>query len=149
MGRIARKIKTTVFKVFNIRFRKCVLFETPRIYFKKKTKIGRGTSINDAVFIHGAGGVEIGDNCVLSHGVTILSTGLNIEDWCLLEASKSHIDEKVTIGNNVWLCANTTICPGVTIGDNVVIAAGAVVVSDCESGFLYGGVPAKKIRSLK
>ena len=54
----------------------------------------------------------------------------------------------ITIGNNVWVAANVTICGGVHIGDNSVIAAGSVVTKDIPSNVIAGGVPCKVIREL-
>jgi maltose O-acetyltransferase len=54
----------------------------------------------------------------------------------------------ITIGNNVWISANATICPGVTIGDNVVVGAGAVVTKSFPSNVVIAGVPAKIIRQI-
>ena len=39
------------------------------------------------------------------------------------------------------------ILPGVTIGEGAVVAGGAVVTKDIPSFEIWGGVPAKKIRS--
>lgn len=36
----------------------------------------------------------------------------------------------VTIGRNVFICANVTVLQGVTIGDNSVIGAGAIISRD-------------------
>ena len=52
-------------------------------------------------------------------------------------------------GNDVWLGANVTVCPGVTIGDGAVIAAGAVVTGDIEPGTIAAGVPARKIKEIR
>lgn len=54
----------------------------------------------------------------------------------------------IHIGNNVWLAANVTVCPGVTIGDNVVVAAGSVVTHDLPDNVLAGGVPCRVIREI-
>ncbi|UZE94359.1 hypothetical protein NKI27_09650 [Alkalimarinus alittae] len=54
----------------------------------------------------------------------------------------------MTIGNNVWIGANTFILPGVTIHDGSVVAANSVVSSDVPSMSLVGGNPAKLIRSF-
>ena len=54
----------------------------------------------------------------------------------------------VTIGNDVWLSANVTVCGGVTIGDRCVIAAGSVVTQDIPADSFAAGVPCKVIRKI-
>ena len=54
----------------------------------------------------------------------------------------------ITIGNNVWIGANSTVVGGVTIGDGAIIAAGAVVTKDVPPYTVYGGVPAKFIKNV-
>lgn len=51
----------------------------------------------------------------------------------------------VTIGNNVFVGADTIILPNVKIGDNVVIGAGSVVSRDIPSNSIAAGNPAKVI----
>lgn len=57
--------------------------------------------------------------------------------------------EPIRIGDSVRIGTNFTILPGVTIGQGCVIAAGSVVIGDCEDNFLYGGVPARKMKRLE
>ncbi len=151
IGRIYRKIKTSIFKLLFPQFHNSVLYEVPRVYFKNRLIMGNKIHINDNVFINAVGGVSIGNYVVLSHGVTILSTGLDSTKWVKrTENQDIHVNEPIVIGDNVWLGANVTICAGVTIARNSIIAAGAVVCASLfEEGCLYGGVPAKKIRTLK
>lgn len=54
----------------------------------------------------------------------------------------------IRIGNNVWLAANVTVCPGVTIGNNVVVAAGSVVTHDLPDNVLAAGVPCRVLREI-
>ena len=51
----------------------------------------------------------------------------------------------ITIGNNVFIGAKSTILYGVTIGDNVIIGAGSLVNKDIPSGTVAAGVPCKVI----
>lgn len=147
-GRIVRKIKTIIWKIFNPEFHNLILYEVPRIYFKNRIRFGTNVHINDGVFIHAVGGVKIGDDCTLSHGCSIISTGLYTNEW--RTRAKKHICGEVTIGNNVWLCANSTVLEGVYIADDTIIAAGAVVnKSIFESGYIWGGVPAKRIKRIE
>lgn len=151
LGRIIRKVKTTVFKLLNWSvFSQADLYEVPRVYFKNRVKLGSHVHINDNVFLHAAGGITVGDDCVLSHGVSLISTGLKTEGWANRDRKADiHVDKPIVIGENVWLGANVTVCAGVTVAPNCIIAAGAVVAKDLtEENCLYGGVPAKKIKSL-
>ena len=150
IGRIYRKIKTSFFILLFPRFKSAVLFEVPRVYFKKRLKLGKGVRINDNVFINAVGGVSIGNYDVLSHGVTIVSTGLDTSKWVNRKGDEdTHINKPIVINDNVWIGANVTICADVTIAKNSIIAAGAVVTRDLpEEGCLYGGIPAKKIKRL-
>lgn len=70
-------------------------------------------------------------------------------EYCLKNfQSKDHHNptRNVTIGNDVWICANAVIADGVKIGDGAIIASNSVVNSDVEPYTIVGGVPAKLIR---
>ncbi len=59
-----------------------------------------------------------------------------------------EIAKPITIGNNVWIGAGSTILAGVEIGDNTVIGAGSVVKKSIPSGVVAVGVPCKVIREI-
>lgn len=58
------------------------------------------------------------------------------------------IGKDIVIKNGSWIGARVTILPGVTVGEGCIIAAGSVVTKDCLPNTMYGGVPAKFIKSL-
>ena len=84
--------------------------------------------------------VEIGDNFVSAPGSVITAHDAST----FLHCRKYRI-EKVKIGNNVFLGANSVVLPGVTIGDNVIIGAGSIVNKNIPSDCVYAGNPAKYI----
>ena len=51
-----------------------------------------------------------------------------------------------SIGDNVYLGANSVLIGDINIGDNVIVGAGAVVVDNVPSNCIVAGVPAKIIR---
>ncbi|WP_282920442.1 acyltransferase [Ignavigranum ruoffiae] len=59
------------------------------------------------------------------------------------------IPKSIKIGNNVWIGAKATICPGVEIVEGAVIAAGAVVTRNVERYTVAGGVPARLIKRIE
>lgn len=52
----------------------------------------------------------------------------------------------ITLGDDVWIGANSVILPGVTIGRGAVIGAGAVVTKDIPEYAIAVGNPARVIK---
>ena len=61
-----------------------------------------------------------------------------------LDARKTGIH----IEANVWIGCNSVVLPGVRIGRNSVVGAGSVVTKDIPPDEIWGGVPARFIRSV-
>lgn len=53
-----------------------------------------------------------------------------------------------TIGDNVYIAANSTVIGDITIGNNVIIGAGSVVTKDIPGNSVVVGNPARKIRDI-
>lgn len=58
------------------------------------------------------------------------------------------ISKPITIEDNVWIGANTTICGGITIGEGSVIGAGSVVCKDIPAGVVAVGNPCRVLRKI-
>ncbi len=78
--------------------------------------------------------------------VTIATAGHPIDP--LLRQQVTQFNIPVTIGNNVWIGANSVILPGVSIGDNTVIGAGSIVTKNIPSNMVAMGNPCKVTRVI-
>ena len=88
--------------------------------------------------------IEIGDNVTIAPRVHIL---------CHDASTKQHLGYtkigRVTIGNNVFIGAESVVLPGATIGDNVIIGANSTVTHDIPENSVAVGSPARVICSLE
>ncbi len=54
----------------------------------------------------------------------------------------------ISIGNNVFIGAQSVILPDTEIHDDVIIAANSTIKGKLESGWIYGGSPCKPIKKI-
>ena len=117
------------------------------------------------------GDVEMGDNCTVWFNAVVrgdvnsirIGNNTNIQDGavihCTYQKAGTSIGSNVSIGHSAIVhgCViedDVLIGMGAIVMDNAivrkgaVIAAGAVVLQnqECEAGFVYAGVPAKKVK---
>ena len=90
--------------------------------------------------------IHVGDNVMFGPNVT-LTTGTH-PIHPALRRKQVQYNLPITIGNNVWIGANSVVLPGVKIGDNSVIGAGSVVTRDIPSGVVAAGNPCRVLREL-
>ena len=91
------------------------------------------------VIDHGMGIVigetaEIGDDCLIYHGVTLGGTGKDV--------GKRH----PTIGNNVLIGTGAKVLGPIKVGDNSRIAANSVVLREIPEDSTAVGIPARVVR---
>jgi carbonic anhydrase/acetyltransferase-like protein (isoleucine patch superfamily) len=120
------------------------------------------------------GEVEMGDNCSVWFNAVVrgdvhyirIGNNTNIQDGAIIHGT--YQTSPTTIGNNVSI-AHNAIVHGCTIEDNVLIGMGAIIMDDAlvqsgaivaagavvlaktivESGYIYGGIPARKIKPVE
>lgn len=108
-------------------------------------RIGARTSVNVSCYFEAVAPIRIGVDCHIAMFATIITSSHDVGPGGVTHRRSSA---PVIIGDRVWLGAHVTVLPGVTVGDDVVVAAGAVVTRDLAAGAVYGGVPARLIRTL-
>ncbi len=134
-------------KIANFFFKRKVCFIARLISqlsrFFTGIEIHPGATIGKRVFFdHGMGIVigetaEIGDDCVIYHGVTLGGTSTT--------RSKRH----PTLKNGVVVGAGAKILGNITLGENVKIGANSVVLKSIPDNRVAVGIPAKVIKKTK
>ncbi|MFP5079265.1 gamma carbonic anhydrase family protein [Pedobacter sp. JCM 36344] len=119
------------------------------------------------------GTVEMGDNCsvwfnaVIRGDVNSITIGndTNIQDGAVIHATylkaATVVGNRVSIGHNaivhgcivrnhILIGMGAIVMDNAVVEDYTIIAAGSVVLENtlCESGFIYAGIPAKKMKPI-
>ena len=97
-------------------------------------KIGKRLVIDHGMGIVIGETAEIGDDCLIYHGVTLGGTGK--------DSGKRH----PTIGNNVLIGTGAKVLGPFTVGDNSRIAANSVVLREIPPDSTAVGIPAKIVK---
>ncbi len=108
--------------------------------------IGNNVGIGEYAYLGGAGGLEIGDDCIVGQYFSCHPENHNYESNEDLIRHQGTQRKGIKIGQNCWIGSKVTILDGVNIGSNCVIAAGAVVTKNMPNDSIIGGVPAKVIK---
>ncbi len=124
-----------------------VWMERPVFFdYGKNTYVGENFYANTGVTILDGAKVTIGDNVFLAPYVGIYTAGHPVHPYPRNLGIEYNLP--VTIGDNVWVGAQSVINPGVTIGSNVVIGSGSVVTKNIPSNVIAAGNPCKVIREI-
>lgn len=112
-----------------------------------------------------AGAITIGDGCVLSTGVHVVSMariqigrGTMIGEYASLRDANhlrapgvpmryaGHSARPIVLGEEVWIGRGAAVLAGVSIGNGATVGANAVVTRDVPPGAVVAGVPARPIQ---
>lgn len=127
--------------------------------------LGGRISIGDRCYIGTShlvchSGITIGNDVIISWGVTIVDHDSHSLDWELRKNDVANwgLGKKdwtgvsirpVVIQDKVWIGFGASILKGVTVGEGAVIGANAVVTRDVPPYAVVAGNPSRVIRNLK
>lgn len=112
-------------------------------------EIGKGVFVNRECYFEGGGRIVIGEDTQIGPQCLFLTSH---HDAFMVNGKlriARPVRRDVLIGARVWIGARAMFLPGSSVDDDVVVAAGAVVNGHLTRGWLYAGVPAKKIKPIR
>lgn len=110
-------------------------------------RIGNNVGIGEFAYLGGAGGLEIGDDCIVGQYFSCHPENHNYSTQNIPIRMQGVNRKGINIGKNCWIGSKVTILDGVTIGDGCILAAGTVVTKSFPANSIIGGVPAKLLKS--
>lgn len=117
--------------------------ESAEIYIGEDTVIN-----NNFVIIADKSRITIGMRCLIGPNLFITDSDFHSIDVCD-RISNAYGTAAVLIDDDVFIGSNVTVLKGSKIGRGSVIASGSIVTGDVEMHSVYGGVPAKKMKSTR
>lgn len=124
---------------------KNIIIDNPKRNFEN-LKIGSNVYIGKNVFFDLPDEIILEDDVVIAANVQFFTHG-DVGNRLLSKYIKRQ-QGKIIVGKGSWIGAGSIILYGSIIEPLCIIAAGSVVKGHLESGWIYGGVPAKKIKKI-
>ncbi len=109
--------------------------------------VGDNSNIGPGAYIGCTGLITIGNNVMMSPGVSIYAENHNFSDTSIPMKEQGVTVSFVTIEDDCWIASNSSILAGVTIGKGSVVAAGSVVTKNVPPFSVVAGIPATVIKS--
>lgn len=141
-----RLVRAAIYRLAGYRFQTLNLAEG-LILNNASVRIGAETSVSRGCYFEGRGAVDIGASCMVGQEVAFLTSQHGVEPDGTFDRNPSYLP--IIIGDGSWIGARATVLGGTEIGDGVIVTAGSVVSGVCAPGFVYSGVPARKIGRTK
>lgn len=112
-----------------------------------KVIIGEKVSSGKRLFISG-GELRVGDDCMISHDVSIIGTNshsiFNLDDGVSISKTK---EKPIVIADHVWLGKDATVLYGSTVGKGSVVGANSVAKGEYPCNSIIAGNIARVIRT--
>lgn len=147
-----------------------VVYPWAKIVRADRIDVGKGTRIDDFVFINGGegtrigryvhiasftsiiggGSLEIGDYAAVACGARIITgtnsykAGRRMSASLPLEQQEAYRG-KVVIGKDAFIGTNVVVHPNVTVGEGAVIGSNSLVTRDVEPWSINVGSPCRKV----
>lgn len=133
--------RRALLRVFGAEVRANVhVYPTVRITIPWNLTLGDGCAVGAHAILYALGPITLGPRATVSQYAHLCAGN---HDW--RDPAMPLTKPPITLGADVWVCADAFVGPGVTVGDGAILGARAVVVKDVAPRAIVVGNPAHQI----
>lgn len=136
-----------VVKIFIKKIGKCRIYEGVTFWYPYNIEIGNNVTLNEFVYFSGYDGIVIKNNVRIGTHSTFITSDHIYDDIETPIYKQGLISAPIILEDDVWIGANVTVLKGVKIGRGAIIAAGAVVNTNVPEYTIFGGIPARLLKT--
>lgn len=122
--------------------RNCHVYAGARIWAPWNLICGNGVAIADGVEIYNPAPVTLGHHVIVSQQAFLCGAS---HDYC--DPAFPMIVAPIRVSTYAWIGSRATVQMGVTVGEGAVLALGAIATHNLDPWSVYGGIPARRLKS--
>lgn len=118
------------------------IYGSARIWAPKTFEIGEYACLGPRAYAYSMAKIKIEPYAIVSQGA-FLCTGTH-------DIEHQHFQLRalpIVVGTRAWIAADAFVGPGVTVGEGAVLGARGCAFRDLDSWMVYGGNPARALKS--
>lgn len=124
----------------------CVISSFTKVKITGPFELGERVQIATGCFLGASQeGLYMGNDVLVGPNCCFLTGHYAYDRLDVPLKDQPFVAQRITVGSNVWVGANSVILGGTTIGDNVIVSANSVVAGDVPPNTIVLGNPAKVI----
>jgi putative colanic acid biosynthesis acetyltransferase WcaF len=120
------------------------IYPSVKITIPWNLTIGSDSAVGENVRLYALGRISIGVRATISQEVHLCAGS---HDY--LDPAMPLLKRPISVGDDVWICADAFLGPNVKIGNRAIVAARAVVIKDVEDDVIVAGNPARVVKKRK
>jgi len=135
--------RSLVLRAFGARLgSRCRIHGSVKIWHPRNLVIGDRVLVGPGARLYNQGRIEIGEGTVISQRAHLCASTHALED-----PNFQLLLRPINIGKNCWVAAEAFVGPGASMSDGAVLGARGCLFGRAEQNSVYGGNPAKYIKS--
>lgn len=116
-------------------------YASTHIYYPWNLNVGDDTSLGEWALVYNLGLISIGSRTTVSQRVHLCAGTHDYRD-----AAMPLLKPPISVGDEVWICADAFVGPNVRIADRAIIGGASAVFSDVAESAIVGGNPAQILK---